>query len=193
MRTDVTASPRSVYARFGKPLLDRLAGLVLAVLTLPLLLGLLVIAAAAFGWSPLLRTSRIGRNGTRFNLYKINSRRDYQTDLRGRKLRFSLWLRRTSLDELPQLWNVALGQMSLVGPRPLHPFQALERDPDLDRRHDVRPGLTGPWQLQARGDGRELLKHIEIDLEYLEDLSFANDLALLIRTVPTLIRQREEA
>ena len=118
METDVTASPRSVYTRLGKPLLDRLAGLVLALITLPVLVVLLVMALAAFGWPPLLRTSRIGRNDTRFNLYRINTRKDYQTDLRGRNLRFSLWLRRTSLDELPQLWNVALGHMSLVGPRP---------------------------------------------------------------------------
>ena len=193
METDVTAPPESVYARFGKPLLDRLVGLVLAVFTLPILIVLLVMALGAFGWPPVLRTSRIGRRGTRFNLYKINTRKDHQTDLRGRNMRFSLWLRRTSLDELPQLWNVALGHMSLVGPRPLPPFQAAGEDADLNRRHSLRPGLTGPWQVDARGDGRHLTDHLEVDLAYLENLSFRRDLALLARTVPTLIRHREEA
>lgn len=193
METDVITSPRGVYARLGKPLLDRLVGLILAVLTLPIVIVLLATALLSFGWPPLLRTSRIGRNDSRFNLYKINTRKDYQTDLRGRRLRLSLWLRRTSFDELPQLWNVAFGHMSLVGPRPLHPFQALDKDAALEQRHRIRPGLTGPWQVEARGDGRHLLDHIEIDLDYLETLSFRRDLALLARTVPALIRNREEA
>lgn len=192
METDVTASPRGAYARFVKPLSDRLIGLLLAIVTLPLVLVLLVMALVAFGWPPLLRTSRVGRNNTRFNLYRINTRKDYQTDLRGRNLRLSSWLRRTSLDELPQLWNVAFGHMSLVGPRPLHPFQAAD-ETDLGRRHGVKPGLTGRWQIEARGDGRNLLDHIAIDLDYLEHLSLRQDLAILVRTVPTLFREREEA
>ena len=102
METDVNPSPAGAYARFGKPVLDRIVGLILAVAILPVVLVLLVMGWIAFGWPPLLRTTRDGRNGTRFNLYRVNTRKDFQTDLRGRHLRLSRWLRSTSLDELPQ-------------------------------------------------------------------------------------------
>ncbi|MGI9610799.1 MAG: sugar transferase [Acidimicrobiia bacterium] len=180
------------YARFGKPILDRVLGLILAILTLPVVLILLVIAWIAFGWPPLARVSRTGRNDRRFNLYRINTRKDYQTDLRGRHLRLSSLLRSTSLDELPQLWNVVLGHMSLVGPRPLDPVAALELEKEAARRHGARPGLTGPWQLEARGDGRHLADHISVDIDYVESISFFGDLVLLLRTVPALFKHREE-
>ncbi|NNL71254.1 MAG: sugar transferase, partial [Acidimicrobiia bacterium] len=111
---------------------------------------------------------------------------------RGRPLRLSRWLRRTSLDELPQLWNVALGHMSLVGPRPLNPIEAAQLDGTVGDRNLVRPGLTGPWQVEARGDGRVLADNHHVDLGYLEDLSFRSDLAVLLATLPALFRRREQ-
>jgi lipopolysaccharide/colanic/teichoic acid biosynthesis glycosyltransferase len=192
METDANPSPAGFYARFGKPVFDRLVGLILAILTLPVVVVLLVMAWIAFGWPPLARTTRIGRNRRRFNLFRINTRKDYQTDLRGRHLRLSSLLRSTSLDELPQLWNVVLGHMSLVGPRPLDPVTALQLEKDAARRHRARPGVTGSWQLEARGDGRKLTDHIELDLAYVENISFLRDLVLLVRTVPALFRHREE-
>ena len=192
METDRATSPQTFYARFGKPILDRLVGIALAVVTLPILMLMLGMAWLAFGWPPLLRTSRIGRNNTRFNLYRINTRKNYQTDLRGRSLRLSRFLRRTSLDELPQLWNVAFGHMSLVGPRPLHPLQGLDLEPGVDQRHLVRPGLTGRWQVEARGDGRDQLDHLDIDLAYLKGVSLGRDLTIMARTVPALVRGHEE-
>lgn len=192
MGTDANNSPRNVYARFGKPAFDRTVGLVLALVTFPAMLTLLAVSWAAFGWPPLQRVTRIGRNRRHFNLYRINTRRDHRTDLRGRQLRISRWLRRTSLDELPQLWNVVLGQMSLVGPRPIDPAEAFELDATSARRHRMRPGVTGPWQISARGDGRPLTDHVSIDLMYVERLSLTMDLAILARTVPALIKRREE-
>ena len=181
-----------LYARFGKPILDRVLGLILAILTLPVVVVLLVMSWIAFGWPPLVRVSRTGRGRRRFNLYRVNTRKDYQTDLRGRHLRLSSLLRSTSLDELPQLWNVVLGHMSLVGPRPIDPVTALQFEKDAARRHSARPGVTGPWQLEARGDGRNLTDHIALDLAYVENISFLTDLGLLLRTVPALFRHREE-
>ena len=192
MRTDVEASPTGIYARFAKPLFDRVVGLVLSAATLPITLVLLAMSWMAFGWPPLQRVSRVGKGDTRFNLYRINTRKDYQTDLRGRRLRLSRWLRRSSLDELPQLWNVALGHMSLVGPRPLDPVEATLLDGEARPRHTARPGLTGPWQVEARGDGRALADHFEMDLNYLEAMSFRSDLAILFATVPALVRRREQ-
>jgi lipopolysaccharide/colanic/teichoic acid biosynthesis glycosyltransferase len=192
METDANHSPGGFYARIGKPVFDRIVGLILAILTLPVVVVLLVMAWIAFGWPPLARVTRNGRDNRRFNLYRINTRKDYQTDLRGRHLRLSSLLRATSLDELPQLWNVVLGHMSLVGPRPLDPVTALELEKDATRRHGARPGVTGPWQLEARGDGRQLTDHIELDLAYVENISFLSDLVFLVRTVPALFRHREE-
>lgn len=192
MLTDVKTAPPGIYARFGKPILDRVAGVVLALVTLPIVLVMLIMAWIAFGWAPLRRRSRVGRNGRHFNLYRIKTRWDHRTDLRGRHLRLSRWLRSTSLDELPQLWNVVLGHMSLVGPRPLDPVTALELDDDASRRQAARPGLTGPWQLGARGDGRRLTDYLSLDLAYVETISFRTDLIILARTVPALFRHRED-
>lgn len=192
MDVDANPSPTGVYARFGKPVLDRIVGLILALVTLPVVLVLLVRAWVAFGSPPLLRTTRVGRNGTNFKLYRINTRKDDQTDLRGRHLRLSRWLRSTSLEELPQLWNVVFGHMSLVGPRPIDPVTAIKLEDAASGRHVARPGLTGPWQLEARGDGRHLLDDLSLDLAYVAGISLATDLGILARTLPTVLRHREE-
>ncbi len=192
MKTDLDRAQLSAYARFAKPILDRIGGLVLTVLTLPLVLVLITMSWVAFGWAPVERVARMGRNGRRFNLYRVNTRKDHQTDLRGRQLRLSRWLRSTSLDELPQVWNVTLGHLSLVGPRPLDPVTASELNGEVTRRHLVRPGLTGPWQLHARGDGRILTEHLAVDLDYLDRVSLLTDLGILLRTLPALIRHREQ-
>jgi lipopolysaccharide/colanic/teichoic acid biosynthesis glycosyltransferase len=97
------------------------------------------------------------------------------------------WLRRTSLDELPQLWNVLRGDMSLVGPRPLLRSD-LERYPraDLMRRFAVRPGISGLWQVS----GRSLLPdgaRIRLDIEYVDDWSLLGDLRILVRTVGVVL------
>ena len=192
MGTAPHTSHSSIYARFGKPLLDRTLGLVLALLTLPVVLALVLISWVAFGWPALQRLQRVGRNRKQFNLYRVNTSRTHQIDLRGRRLRLSRWLRSTSLDELPQLWNVVLGHMSLVGPRPIEPARAQALDPETARRHRVRPGVTGPWQVEARGDGRDLADHLSVDLRYVERLSLGTDLSILARTIPSLLLDREE-
>ena len=97
-------------------------------------------------------------------------------------------LRRLSLDELPQLVNVLLGDMSLVGPRPL-PVEPDEFDPLAQRRHWVRPGITGPWQVS----GGHLLDYedmIKLDLAYVDGWSLRRDLWLLVMTVPTVLVRR---
>ena len=191
MEDDRTTPLRTFYSRYGKTVFDRIVGIVLAVLTLPVVAVLLVTSATLFGWPPLHRMPRIGRRGQRFDLYRISTSRDNGNDLRGRRLRYSAFIRRTSLDELPQIWNVALGHMSLVGPRPLDPMAADELSAVLRQRNAARPGLTGPWQVEARGDGRRLLEHVDVDLAYVREISLRRDLALLVRTVPALFQHRE--
>jgi exopolysaccharide biosynthesis polyprenyl glycosylphosphotransferase len=103
------------------------------------------------------------------------------------------FLRRTSLDELPQLWNVLVGEMSLVGPRPLQ-LRDSEKLEDLDpeaygRRLSVMPGLTGPWQVGGRSDA-DCGKMLRLDLDYVENWSIATDLEILVKTVVVVLEGR---
>jgi lipopolysaccharide/colanic/teichoic acid biosynthesis glycosyltransferase len=104
-------------------------------------------------------------------------------------------LRRSSIDELPQLWNVLRGDMNLVGPRPLPmaDLVGIERDPELqywyEMRSRVKPGITGPWQVSGRSDAsfREMMQH---DIAYIQDWSLWLDLLILLRTLPAVLRGR---
>ncbi len=134
------------------------------------------------------RTMRQHSNGQREELRKINQRQGPCFKIAGdpRVTRLGAVLRRYSLDELPQLWNVLLGDMSLVGPRP-HPVDDFERyELNHLRRLDMKPGLTGLWQIIAR---RNPSFHINmaLDLEYIERWSFWGDLQILMRTVRVVL------
>jgi lipopolysaccharide/colanic/teichoic acid biosynthesis glycosyltransferase len=98
------------------------------------------------------------------------------------------FLRRSSLDELPQLLNVLKGDMSLVGPRPLRPFEARTLEPWQRARQELRPGLTGLWQVMGRS-GIEWEERMELDYSYVSHWSFAFDLQILARTLPAVIRR----
>jgi sugar transferase EpsL len=172
----------------GKRLFDvTVAALALAVLALPLLV--LALAVWAFLGRPVLFIQpRAGLHGRPFNLVKFRTMRE-ALDPEGNPLpdeerltRFGRFLRASSLDELPELWNVLKGDMSLVGPRPLFVaylpyYDAVER-----RRHEVRPGITG-W---AQVNGRNALtwdQKFQLDVWYVEHNSFWLDLKILSRTL----------
>jgi lipopolysaccharide/colanic/teichoic acid biosynthesis glycosyltransferase len=95
------------------------------------------------------------------------------------------WLRRTSLDELPQLLNVLKGDMSLVGPRPVLAWEAEMFSPEQQRRFDVKPGITGLWQVSGRSR-LTMQQALELDVEYVRRRSVIFDLLILLRTVPAL-------
>jgi lipopolysaccharide/colanic/teichoic acid biosynthesis glycosyltransferase len=97
-------------------------------------------------------------------------------------------LRRSSLDELPQLWNVVRGDMSLVGPRPEMPWIVAEYAPWQHLRHLVLPGLTGLWQVSGRSD-LPMHENTELDLRYVEQVSLRADLSILLRTTRTVFRR----
>lgn len=98
-------------------------------------------------------------------------------------------LRKTSLDELPQLFNVIRGDMSLVGPRPVPLYEAELYNADQQLRLNARPGITGLWQVSARGSGG-LEKMVSLDVAYIKSASLLKDLEILLRTVPAVISQR---
>ena len=149
---------------------------------------------------------RVGRKGKKFRCYKLRTMID-DADAKKEKLRKSnerngpffkmendpritrcgYWLRKYSLDELPQLWNVLRGDMSLVGPRP-HPVDDFERYTfEHLRRLDVKPGLTGLWQVTARRDP-SFETNMKLDLEYIENWSLVQDLRILWNTIPAVLR-----
>jgi lipopolysaccharide/colanic/teichoic acid biosynthesis glycosyltransferase len=111
----------------------------------------------------------------------------WKIDSDPRVTRIGSILRRTSADELPQLINVLLGHMALVGPRPCLEWEAAMFPPKFAGRFDVPPGLTGLWQVSGRST-MGTLEMLELDLVYVRSWSFWSDLKILMRTVPTLLR-----
>lgn len=175
---------QSFYARRGKRWLDVALALALLPLALPLLAAGALLAAAQNRGPWLFRQARPGRHGRLFTLYKLQT----MTDAAGQPLpdaarlpRLGRWLRAASLDELPQLWNVLRGDLSLVGPRPLLPQYLPLYSPAQARRHLVRPGLTGWAQVHGRNAiGWE--EKFALDVWYVDHLTLALDLKILGRT-----------
>jgi lipopolysaccharide/colanic/teichoic acid biosynthesis glycosyltransferase len=118
----------------------------------------------------------------------IERRRVHKSAVDPRVTRFGRVLRRTCVDELPQLWNVLRGDMSLVGPRPL-PVDEVDRFDDLAhrRRLSVKPGLTCLWQVNGRNNVRDFKDWVRLDLEYIDNWSLWLDLKILVRTVPVVL------
>jgi lipopolysaccharide/colanic/teichoic acid biosynthesis glycosyltransferase len=194
----------TVYRR-----VKRVADLVACVVIAPFAAALMGACALAVRLdSPgrvLFCQERTGRHGRRFRMYKFRTMVHNAEELKAelahlnilpppdfkipndpRITRVGRILRKTSLDELPQLINVARGEMSLVGPRP-ELVEIVERyEPWQHQRHLVKPGLTGLWQVSRRGEG---LMHLytDVDLEYVATVSLRTDLAILARTIPAAL------
>ena len=150
------SAPATFYARYGKRLLDLALAGPLLLLSLPLLAGAAALAAGQNRGHWLFRQLRPGWHGRLFTLYKLQTMTEAR-DAAGQLLPDAQrlappgrWLRATSLDELPQLWNIVRGDLSLVGPRPLLPEYLPLYSPAQGRRHLVRPGLTGWAQVNGR-------------------------------------------
>lgn len=164
-----------------------LAGLGLVVLA-PVLAALAAAVAAALGRPVLFRQERAGLHGRPFRLVKFRTMID-AFDVDGRALgdaarltRFGRWLRSTSLDELPELWNVLRGDMSLVGPRPLLMRYLPRYSPQQGRRHEVRPGLTGWVQVNGR-NALGWSDKLALDTWYVDHRSFALDMKIILMTI----------
>ncbi len=184
-----TDPPPGLYARYGKRLLDLLSAAVLLVLLSPALALIALLIPLESPGPALFRQERLGWRGRVFRIYKFRTM-THAARVPGHEIfgqdpdvtRLGRWLRRLKLDELPQLWNVLFGTMSLVGPRPALPQQLAEYDAAARRRLDVRPGLTGLAQVA----GNIYLTWPErwaYDAQYVERLSFGLDLWILWRTL----------
>jgi lipopolysaccharide/colanic/teichoic acid biosynthesis glycosyltransferase len=183
----------------------RMMDLALSIISLPVVLPILLIASIAIKLDTpgpaLFVQERIGQHRRHFRLYKLRTMVADAEELKASVLdahtihfktlddpritRVGRFLRKTSLDELPQVFNVIRGEMSLVGPRPTS-LNLATYEPWHERRLEVRPGITGLWQVRGR-NAMTFDERVELDLEYIDTLSFANDLKLLFQTVFVVI------
>jgi sugar transferase EpsL len=163
------------------------AGVGLVVLS-PLLLGVAGAVRLLLGSPVVFRQQRTGRGGRPFTITKFRTMRDGAGTDAERLTRFGKLLRSTSLDELPQLWNVLKGEMSLVGPRPLLPEYLSRYTPRQARRHEVRPGITG-WNAVNGRNSMSWDEQFELDVWYVENRSLRLDLVILGRTLVEVVRR----
>ncbi len=186
---------RGWYSGFCKRLLDLGVAATLLVLLAPLMLLVACLVRWNLGSPALFRQPRAGLGGRIFTLYKFRSMRDAR-DGQGRPLpddqrltAFGRKLRSWSLDELPQLWNIVRGDMSLIGPRPLLVDYLPRYSPRQARRHEVRPGITGWAQVHGRNEV-SWPKRFELDVWYVDHCSLATDLRILVQTVVCVLSRR---
>lgn len=185
-------------ARTVKRAFDLVVAAGLLALLAPLLVAIAVVVRLDSAGPALFVSERVGRGGRIFRFYKFRTMvvgaerlgRGLEVEKDDPRItRIGAFLRRTSLDELPQLLNILKGEMSLVGPRPTVPSQVARYTERQRRRLDVAPGVTG-W---AQVNGRNLLswpERIELDVWYVENWSLALDAQILLRTVPLVLRGR---
>jgi len=159
------------------------------------------------GRGVLFHQTRVGRNGQPFTVYKlrtmVTNAEDLLPDLLEqneaagpmfkmvddpRVTRVGAFLRKTSMDELPQLLNVIRGDMSLVGPRPAMPHEALQWNDDLRERLRVQPGITGNWQVNGRFTA-SIEDYQRLDLYYVDNWSLVTDLVILLKTIPAVLQR----
>ena len=197
----------------AKRLIDLSLSLALIVIVSPLLLLLWCLVRLTSSGPAFFRQERVGRNMRSFTMLKLRTmyvdnhdqiHRNYVTHqlsadkptAAGENGLFKLeqdprvtplgaWLRRTSLDELPQLFNVLRGEMSLVGPRPVLPWEAELFEERYRKRFEVKPGISGLWQVSGRSK-LTMRVALELDVEYADRQSLALDLSIILRTVPAI-------
>jgi len=189
-----------------KRCLDVTVSLLLLIALLPVL-TLLALGVRRSSPGPVLfKQKRVGLNGRLFSLYKFRSmyqnaeelkkELEARNEMRGpvfkisndpRVTPFGRFMRRFSLDELPQLWNVLRGDMSLVGPRPPIPGEVSMYERKDRRRLSMRPGLTCIWQVSGRNEIADFESWVRLDLEYIDNWSLTRDMALLFKTIPVVL------
>jgi exopolysaccharide biosynthesis polyprenyl glycosylphosphotransferase len=193
----------------AKTMLDWTGGLVALALLAPVMLVAAILIKTEDGGSVFFRQTRVGMDGRHFRIVKFRSMKQgsdskvgtvraehgqtdsvfFKSASDSRITRVGRFLRKTSIDELPQLFNIFAGDMSLVGPRPLVPGEGAGVDNFLERRMLVKPGLTGLWQVSGRSDTSTEAR-IRLDMFYVENWSVAGDMAILGRTVLAVAARR---
>jgi exopolysaccharide biosynthesis polyprenyl glycosylphosphotransferase len=200
-------SPRAQLAmRWSKRLFDIVGATVALVVAAPVMAVIAIAIKLEDRGPAVFEQIRVGLKGETFTFYKFRSMvvdaeqrlSQLESEQGGvlfkirddpRMTRVGKFIRRLSLDELPQLLNVLKGQMSLVGPRPALPREVAKYHQDVHRRLDVRPGLTGLWQVSGRSD-LSWDDTVRLDLYYVDNWSLLQDLMIMMRTVGAILRPR---
>ncbi len=182
---------------FIKAIFDRVFAGILLILLLPVLvICLLLILAEDPESSPIYKQERIGYKNKRFTIFKLRTMKKVDVingkklSDRERMLRIGRIMRKTSLDEIPQLVNILLGQMSFIGPRPLSVKYLPYYNQEEIRRHDVKPGISG-W---AQVNGRNKLSwedKFKFDIEYIQKISFAFDVKIFLMTILRVVKRSD--
>jgi exopolysaccharide biosynthesis polyprenyl glycosylphosphotransferase len=193
-------------ATFSKRMLDVVVASALLLLASPLLLLIALLIKIEDGGPVFFAQTRVGQNGQEFKMFKVRSMHlgaeQRLEDLLGKNkhrdgvtfkikddpriTRVGKWLRKFSFDELPQLYNVLVGDMSLVGPRPPLPREVEKYSPADRRRLAVKPGITCVWQISGRAE-IDFSGQVQLDVDYIEQQSLWKDLTILTRTVPAVL------
>ncbi len=202
-----TVESKDIYIAF-KRLFDFIGSLFLIILFLPFMVAVYVIIRISSPGPAVFKQTRFGLYGKKFTMYKFRSMYyDKRNDLgdfvqkkekeKGCYLKttsdpritaFGRYIRKTSIDELPQLFNILLGDMSLVGPRPVIEYFITPYPHILEMRTVVKPGLTGLWQIKNRANSVSIIDMIDYDLEYIDNISLYTDIKILLLTIPSVLK-----
>lgn len=200
-------TPELSWAMMVKNAMDRILAFLALVFLAPFFLLIAAIIKFTSSGPVIFKQQRAGRHGKPFTMYKFRSMRSgaemerdglmahnqmsgpvFKIEKDPRITPFGAWLRRTSLDEFPQLFNVLLGDMSLVGPRPLPIYEVDNFELTAHRRRlSMKPGLTCLWQISGRNIVKDFNEWVKLDVQYIDNWSLGLDLSILLRTVPVVL------
>ena len=187
---------QGIYEKYIKRLIDVIVSLTVMLLFWWLFLILVILVRIKLGSPALFKQARPGKNEKIFYMYKFRSMTD-ERDENGQLLpddmrltKFGRLLRSTSLDELPELFNILKGDMSIVGPRPLLVEYLPYYTEEESHRHDVLPGLTGLAQVNGR-NAIDWDTKLAYDVEYVKEITFINDMKILVKTVSKVIKRSD--
>ena len=181
-----------MYQKYIKRLLDIILSLLAIIITFPIFLIIGILVLMFIGQPAIFRQKRPGKNEKIFTMYKfrtMTNKKDEDGNLLADELRLTKlgkFLRKTSLDEIPEFINILKGDMSFVGPRPLLVEYLPYYTEEEHHRHDVRPGLTGLAQVS----GRNLLfweERFQLDIKYVNNVTFLNDAKIILKTIKTVL------
>ncbi|MBQ8840287.1 MAG: undecaprenyl-phosphate glucose phosphotransferase [Clostridia bacterium] len=192
----------NVVNAFAKRCIDIVVSLILIILTLPIMLFAMIGIKLSSKGPVIFKQKRIGKNNEEFTMYKFRSMKvnemsdsAWTTDYDPRKTRFGTFLRKTGIDELPQLFNVLFGSMSIVGPRPEIPKYVEEYSktiPMYKVKHQVKPGITGLAQIYGFRGNTSIERRIELDIKYIEGWTIYSDIKIILITPFKMFNRNEK-
>lgn len=187
-----TTTVTGFYPRYGKRFFDVVLAIIMIIALLWIFVLISLVYLLTLSFPILFIQERLGKNQSVFNMIKFRTlSNNYQLPLQERRFALGDFLRATNLDELPQLWNVLKGEMSLVGPRPLLLEYKSKFSPEQNVRHDVLPGITGLAQISGK-NAIPWTQKLELDVEYVRRMSFKLDCLILLKTVTFVLSMKRD-